>query len=84
MNCLMPTQNRYVPSEIMAVRVWEPGLTNEEAKQIERVQKSAFYIIMGDDYVSYSNALEVLGWESLEHRRGNICLNVSILNYKVL
>ena len=31
----------------LAVAVWEPGLTQVEGKQIERVQKAAFNIILG-------------------------------------
>ena len=31
----------------LAVPVWQPRLTLADRKQIERVQKSAFYIIMG-------------------------------------
>ena len=32
----------------MADPVWEPGLTKQEAKQIERVQKNALYVIFGE------------------------------------
>ena len=57
-----------------AVPVWEPGLTKEESKQLERVQKTACYIIMGDDHSSYLNSLAVLGCQTLKERRGEICL----------
>ena len=58
----------------MAVPVWEPGLTKEESRQIERVQKTACFIIMGDDHTSYLDSLEVLGCQTLKERRGEICL----------
>jgi hypothetical protein len=58
----------------MADPVWEPALTKEECKQIERVQKTACYIIMGDDHTSYMNSLQELGCQTLKERRGEICL----------
>ena len=58
----------------MAVPVWEPGLTKEETKQIERVQKTALFIILGDDHVDYKHSLDVLGCETLQERREQICL----------
>ena len=57
-----------------AVPVWEPGLTQLESKQIERVQKAAFYIILGEKYTSYSNAVAVLDCDLLSDRRLKLCL----------
>ena len=34
----------------LAVPVWQPAITQQETKQIERVQRCALYIILGDDY----------------------------------
>ena len=56
-----------------AVPVWHPGITQKESNQIERVQKCALHVILGDDYHSYGNALEVLDCETLEARREQIC-----------
>ena len=36
---------------------------------------SAFYIILGDDYNSYSNALETLECDNLNDRRVKLCGN---------
>ena len=58
----------------LAVPVWEPGLTQLESKQIERVQKAAFYIILGEKYTSYSNAVAVLDCDLLSDRRLKLCL----------
>ena len=44
----------------LAVPVWNAGLTKHESNQIERVQRSAFHIILGEGYVCYENALETL------------------------
>ena len=58
----------------LAVPAWAPGLTGKEVKQLERVQKSALAIILGDSYKSYKHALKKLDVESLESRREKICL----------
>ena len=61
----------------MAVAVWEPGLNIAQSKQIERVQKCAFYVILGDNHTTYDNALKQLGGEALSDRRQKLCLNFS-------
>ena len=57
----------------LAVPAWQPGLTKLESDLIERVQRSAFYIIRGQKYESYENALEILHKERLSVRRVNLC-----------
>ena len=57
----------------LAVPVWQPGLTQQEVRQIERVQKCALHIIMGDTYIDYENALETLNCETLNTRRVKLC-----------
>ena len=52
--------------------VWHSGLTLENAKDLERVQKSAVRIIMGGQYESYKLALSKLDLETLESRRKNL------------
>ena len=44
----------------LAVPVWQPALTKEEARQIERVQRCALYIILVESHISYYNALNKL------------------------
>ena len=39
----------------LAVPAWNPALTNSESDQIERIQKTACAIILGDKYKSYKN-----------------------------
>ena len=58
----------------LAVPVWNPGLTKHEVKQLERVQKTAMYIILGEEYGNYSHALKTLNCETLEIRRENLCI----------
>ena len=57
----------------LAVPVWQPGLTQQEVRQIERVQKCALHIIMGDTYTDYDNALQTLSCETLNTRRVKLC-----------
>ena len=59
----------------LAVPVWQPGITKKERYQIERVQKCALNIILGEHYSSYSKALESIKYENLEIRRIKICEN---------
>ena len=58
----------------LAVPAWAPGLTKIEVNQLERIQKSACAIILGDSYRSYKSALQKLEMETLESRRKEICL----------
>ena len=51
------------------------GLTQDQSRQIESVQKKAFAIILGSEYVSYENALTALDQDRLDARRETITLN---------
>ena len=59
----------------LAVAVWTPGLTKAESSQIERVQKCALHVILGDSYESYNQSIDILGVEKLSDRRSKLCLN---------
>ena len=54
------------------VAVWNSTITQEEREDLERVQKIAMRIILKD--TCYENALRVIGLETLEARRKNLCL----------
>jgi hypothetical protein len=58
----------------LAVPAWTPRLSKTEINQLERVQKSACAIILGENYSSYKSALRNLEMDSLELRRQQICL----------
>ena len=58
----------------LAVAVWSPGITAGQVTQIERVQKTACAVILGDSYLQYSNALTMLNLKSLKERRMDLCL----------
>ena len=57
------------------VPVWTSNLTKAEVHDIERVQKSFLHVLLGDDYSTYEEALEVSNLDSLECRREKLCLN---------
>ena len=49
--------------------VWHSGLTEENAQDLERIQKTALKIILQEKYISYEKALTILDLETLEERR---------------
>ena len=57
----------------LAAPAWHGSLTITERADIERVQKCAIRIILGNAYENYGNALEMTGLDSLETRRDNLC-----------
>ena len=61
-----------------AVPVWSSSLTGVNSAKIERIQKSATRIILGDAYTSYSRALETLGIQRLANRRKLLCLKFAL------
>ena len=61
-----------------AAPVWQGAITQTERDDIERVQRCALRIILGNEYVSYEHALSILGLEDLERRRVRLCLNFAL------
>ena len=58
--------------------VWHSSLTKENSDDIERAQKSAVKIMLGNKYIGYKKSLEKLDMDTLEDRRVNICLNLAL------
>ena len=56
-----------------AVPVWHSSITGVQRLDLERIQKSAFHIILGELYVSYSSALKQLSMVTLNARRIKLC-----------
>ena len=50
----------------LAVPVWHSGLTKHQSKDIERIQKIAFKIILGPLYETYTQSCIYLETETLE------------------
>ena len=49
--------------------VWHTSLSKENETDLERIQKSAFRLMLGNKYISYKNAQNVLQLETLKDRR---------------
>ena len=54
--------------------VWNSSLTKGEVLDLERVQKVALRIILGAQYASYEQALQISGLQTLVERRKSLCL----------
>ena len=54
---------------------WHEAITMAERMEIERVQKSAAHVIIGESYVSYKQAIMVLNWDNLQSRRDKLSSN---------
>ena len=61
----------------MAVPVWHSSLTKYQSKQIENIQKTAFKIILGQNFINYEVACTLLNTEPLELRRYQLCVKFS-------
>jgi len=53
--------------------VWHSSLTDENSEDLERVQKSAMKIILGNKYMDYRSALNYLQLDNLHDRRQELC-----------
>ena len=62
--------------------VWHSAITEQNATDLERVQKNAFRIILGDKYKSYENARKLLNLDSLKVRREKLCLRFALKTSK--
>ena len=54
--------------------VWHSSLTEENSNDLERVQKSAVRIMLGNSYSGYKKSLNILQIDSLRDRREQLCL----------
>ena len=66
----------------LAVPAWQGSLSQAEKVDLERVQKCAFHIILGENYTSYSNALKMLELDTLEFRRNKLALKFALKSEK--
>ena len=66
----------------MAVPVWHPGLTRQQAFDIESIQKVAFRIILDKKYSNYNSACDFFNTETLENRHIKLCLKYATKNMK--
>ena len=64
-----------------AVSVWNSGLTKYQVKLLEKIQKVALTIILGNDYKSYEHACSLFNLDTLSHRREQLCIKFAIKLY---
>ena len=58
--------------------VWHSSLTDENKNDLERIQKTAMKIMLGNDYNGYKKSLEKLNMDTLDERRKILCLNFAV------
>ena len=58
--------------------VWHSSLTEENIADLNRVQKCAVRVIMGENYTDYKKSLDILDIETLESRRDNLCKKMAM------
>jgi len=66
------------PTLEYATPCWNAGLTRRESDRIERVQKRACRVMLGRQYLSYSDALLTLDLQSLSQRRLTLCQDFAL------
>ena len=75
----MCIRDRFVRSLLeQSATVWHSSLSQENIEDLERVQKSAVKIILGDKYIGYRKSLIKLEMLSLSERRENLCLQFAL------
>ena len=54
----------------LAVPVWHSGLTIKHSRDIERIQKVALYIILGENFINYDVACSLSFFLTVDYRGG--------------
>ena len=66
------------PTLEYAAPCWNAGLTKSQSNSLERIQKRACRIMLGSQYLSYSEALITLGLQRLSERRLSLCQDFAL------
>ena len=75
--CLCQAGEKHI--RVCCASVWHSSITGEQRLDLERIQKLAFHIILGELYVS---ALKLLSMETLNTRRIKLCKKFVIKSVK--
>ena len=62
--------------------VWHTSLSEQNIKDLERVQKSALKIILKNRYQDYDKSLTILDLQTLKQRRDKLSLEFALKNTK--
>ena len=65
----------------MACPVWNAGITQQESRSLEKIQKTALAIIREDSHTGYHDALIHFGIETLKDGRERLSLKFAIKAY---
>ena len=61
-----------------AAPVFTSMLTQKNISDIERIQKTVLKVLLQEDYISYTNACNIMMTTSLEQRRENLSLKFAL------
>ena len=64
------------------VVLWNCSLTQHQIHTIEKIQKIALKITLGENYVSYENARNQFGLKLLSERRLDLCTKFALKLFK--
>ena len=64
------------------VSIWNSGLTKAQISDIEKIQKVALKVILGDQYQTYEKACEYFEIDKLSVRRLELCTNFAVKLFK--
>ena len=64
------------------VALWNSGLTKGQINDLEKIQKVALKIILGENYGSYDKACNFFNLETLSKRRNSLCVNFALKLFK--
>ena len=70
------------PLAEQGVIVWNSGLTKAQVSDIEKIQKVALLIILGDKYSSYDVACKIFDISTLSSRRAQLCSSFAVKLFK--
>ena len=62
------------PSLEHAAPVWHSSITIKQQDMIERIQKRAMKIILGQNYDTYASSLTICDLDTLAERRRHLCI----------
>ena len=66
------------PLAEQGVIVWNSGLTKAKVSDLEKIQKVALLIIIGDKNSSYDVASKIFDISTLSSRRAKLCSNFAV------
>ena len=70
------------PLAEQGVIVWNSGLTKAQVSDLEKIQKIAMLIILGDKYSSYDVACKIFDISTLSSRRAQLCSSFAVKLFK--